>query len=241
MRRLNNKTAIVTGAAHGLGKAISELFAAEGAAVFMLDSVEAGEDLVSAIRKRSGEAAFIRTDLASADEVGRAVRRVGETAGRIDVLCNAAVEEGRGHSAFEAGISEWERWLSLALLGAQHAVHEVLPFMIRQKGGSIINLSSVHGLVARRNAAAEMTARSGLLGFTRSLACDYGAFNIRVNALCPGAIEGVGEPTADNGRTFLARTGQAHEVAAAALFLASDDASFVTGAVLPVDGGWTAG
>ena len=116
--------------------------------------------------------------------------------------------------------------------------------MIRQKSGSIINLSSVQGLVGGRNSVAEITVKSGLVGFTRSVACDYGAFNIRVNAICPGAIqseESGGEAGGRSaGRPLLGRLGQPHEVAYVALFLASDEASFISGAIIPVDGGWTA-
>jgi NAD(P)-dependent dehydrogenase (short-subunit alcohol dehydrogenase family) len=119
--------------------------------------------------------------------------------------------------------------------------------MIRAKAGSIINISSVQGLVAGRNSAAYTTTKHALIGFTRSVACDYGQHNIRCNAICPGAITTRISPPPGSelhqrqiGKTFLGRTGEPREVARAALFLASEDSSYITGAVLTVDGGWTA-
>jgi len=166
----------------------------------------------------------------------------------VDVLCNAAAYESRWHSAIEASPSEWEKCIAVTLMGAQYATRAVLPAMIRQKSGSIINISSVLGLAGGRNSVADSTVKAALLGFTRSVACDYGAFNIRVNAICPGLIESPAEGPdqareaidSASTRTFLGRIGQPHEVACTALFLASDEASYITGAVLPVDGGWAA-
>jgi NAD(P)-dependent dehydrogenase (short-subunit alcohol dehydrogenase family) len=241
MRRLKNKTAIITGGTRGLGKAISELFAEEGAAVFILDSDEqAGAEMVRGIRKRDGSGVFIRTDASSEEETTRSVRLAAEENQRVDILCNAASLIVPWHSAMEASPSEWERCIAVSLLGPQYATRAVLPFMIRQKSGSIINLSSVQGLVGGRNSVAETTVKSGLLGFTRSVAVDYGPFNIRANALCPGAIQDHDVAERAEGRTFLGRRGEPHEVAYAALFLASDEASYITGVMLPVDGGWMA-
>ena len=247
MRRLRNKAAIITGGAHGLGRIISQVFAEEGAAVCILDTDEAaGAQMVFAIRRREGEASFIRTNGSSEEEANRAVQLAAEQGRRVDVLCNAAVHTEHWHSAIETSPSEWARSIEVTLMGAQHMTRAVLPFMIRQKSGSIINLASVRGLAGGRNAVTEGTIQAALLGFTRSVAADYGAFNIRANAICAGAIQTEdgtapnGELTPADGHIFLGRAGQPHEVAYAALFLASDEASYITGAVLPVDGGWKA-
>src|SRR6185503_6087030 len=123
----------------------------------------------------------------------------------------------------------------------------VLKFMAAQKSGSIINISSIQGLVGGRNSVAYTTIKTGLIGFTRSVAYDYGAQNIRCNAICPGAIRTRISPEPGSemhqrqiSKTFLGRTGETREVASVALFIASDESSYVTGAILPVDGGWTA-
>jgi len=248
MRRLNNKTAIISGGAHGICRAISELFAQEGAAVFILDLDEpAGAELTSSLRRRDGNAVFIRTDVSLEEEAARAIRLAAAQTQRIDVLCNAADYVSHWHSAMEASPSEWERCIAVSLMGAQHVTRAVLPFMIRQKSGAIINISSVQGLVGARNSVANSTIQSALLGFTRSVACDYGGFNIRVNAICPGVIQMPDAPASAEGlhqsvnhKTFLGRAGEPHEVACTALFLASDEASYISGAIIPVDGGWTA-
>ena len=247
MGRLKSKTAIVTGGAHGIGRAISERFAEEGAAVFIVDVDPAGQATAATICGQGGEAVFVPGDVSLPDEVARAVKQAAGKSGRIDVLCNNAAYLGTWHSATEANQEEWERSWAVTLMGTQHAARAVLPVMMRQKGGSIINISSVQGLVAGRNSAAYTTVKSALLGYTRSVACDYGPHNIRVNAICPGAIQTRISPQPGDelyerqvSKTLLGRVGQPREVAEAALFLASDESSYITGAILPVDGGWTA-
>jgi NAD(P)-dependent dehydrogenase (short-subunit alcohol dehydrogenase family) len=247
--RLENKTAIVTGGAHGIGRAIVERFAAEGAAVLIVDLDQAvGQDVAAAIRGAGGKATFILCDVSSSEQVCHAVKTAADTCGHVDILCNnAAYLSSQWHNCGEAPDDEWEKCLSVSLMGTQHFTREVLPFMIRAKAGSIINLSSVQGLVAGRNSAAYTTTKHALIGFTRSVACDYGQHNIRCNAICPGAITTRISPQPGSelhqrqiSKTFLGRTGQPGEVATAALFLASDESSYITGAVLAVDGGWTA-
>src|SRR5581483_3281571 len=167
--------------------------------------------------------------------------------GRIDVLCNNAAYLGPGHAALEAADEEWERCYRVSLLGTQHFIAAVLPHMIAQKEGSIVNISSVQGLVGARDSAAYTSIKHGLIGLTRSVAYDYGPQNIRANAICPGAIHTRISPNPGDelyqrqiAKTFLGRVGAPREVAYAALFLASAASSYITGAALPVDGGWTA-
>ncbi|MGZ5567160.1 MAG: SDR family NAD(P)-dependent oxidoreductase [Limisphaerales bacterium] len=243
MQRLKNKTAIVTGAAHGIGRAIAEAFAKEGASVFVLD-LDKKAGLATA--KEIG-ATFVACDVSSSAAVSRAIKAATKKSGRVDVLCNNAAYIGQWHNAGESSDQEWEKCCRVSLMGTEYCTREVLPLMIKQKSGSIINISSIQGLVGGRNSVAYTTIKHALIGFTRSVAYDYGPQNIRCNAICPGAIRTRISPPAGSelhqrqiSKTFLGRVGEPHEVGSAAVFLASDEASYVTGAVLAVDGGWTA-
>jgi NAD(P)-dependent dehydrogenase (short-subunit alcohol dehydrogenase family) len=247
--RLNDKIAIVTGAAHGIGQAIAERFAQEGASVLLADiDDEAGEATAAAIRARGGRAWFQHADVSNATEVAAAVQRASALGGgRIDVLCNNAAYLGHWHDVVAAPREEWDRCYQTGLLGAVHFTREVVPLMVPRQVGSIVNIASVQGMVGARTSAAYTSMKHALLGLTRSTAYDYAPHNIRANALCPGAIATrIAASPGDElhqrqiNKTPLGRLGQPREVAAAALFLASDEASYITGAVLPVDGGWTA-
>ena len=243
MQRLKNKTAIVTGAAHGIGRAIAEAFAKEGASVFVLD-LDKKAGLATA--KEIG-ATFVPCDVSSSAAVTRAIKAATKKIGRADVLCNNAAYIGQWHNAGESSDEEWEKCYSVSLMGTEYCTREVLPLMLKQKSGSIINISSIQGLVGGRNSAAYTTIKHALIGFTRSVAYDYGPQSIRCNAICPGAIRTRISPPPGSelhqrqiSKTFLGRVGEPHEVGSAAVFLASDEASYITGAVLAVDGGWTA-
>lgn len=247
--RLAGKSAIVTGAAHGIGKAIAELFAEEGAWVLLADIDDsAGELAATAIRSAGGQAIFQHVDVADDKQVAAAVRLAADqTGGRIDVLCNNASHLAVWHDVVSAPHEEWERCYQTTCLGSARFLREVLPFMVSRRSGSIVNIASVQGIVGARASAAYTSMKHALIGLTRSAACDYAPHNIRVNAICPGAIETrispqVGTELYDRqiSKTPLGRIGRPREVACAALFLASDESSYITGALLPVDGGWTA-
>jgi len=247
--RLTGKISIVTGAAHGIGKAIAELFAEEGAWVLVADVDDsAGERSAAAIRDRGGQAAFLHVDVADEKQVAAAVRRATDLAGgRIDVLCNNAAYLAPWHDVVAAQREEWEKCFQTGLMGSAHFLREVLPQMMARRSGAIVNIASMQGMVGAKHSAAYTSMKHALIGLTRSVACDYANHNIRVNAICPGPIQTRISPRPGDelyarqiSKTPLGRIGLPREVAYAALFLASDEASYITGAVLPVDGGWTA-
>ncbi|HVT26485.1 MAG TPA: glucose 1-dehydrogenase [Lacipirellulaceae bacterium] len=248
MSRLENKVAIVTGAAHGIGRAIAEMFAAEGASVLLADiDRESGEDVANGIVKSGGQAQFALTDVTSLDEVERAVRIAAERSNRIDILVNNAAHLGDWLDVQQATMNQWDHSYAITLKGAVHFTRAVLPYMNRQKSGSVINIASVQGLVAGRTSAVYTSMKHALVGLTRSTALDFGPQGIRANAICPGPIQTRISPPPGSemhqrqiSKTMLARTGEPREVAWAAVFLASDESSYVTGITLPVDGGWTA-
>ncbi len=248
MDRLKDKIAVVTGAANGIGKAISELFAEEGAWVLVTDvDDESGQETVTGIRGRGGCAEYCHADVSAKADVARAVEIAARRTGSIDILCNnAAYLSPDFHDILGSTDEEWSKCINIALLGAHYFTKATLPHMIRQKHGSIVNVVSIQALAGMMSSVAYTATKAALLGYTLSAAYDYGPQNIRVNALCPGPIQTRISPKPDNphykwqcDNTVLGRVGQPRELAYAALFLASDEASYVTGVTLPVDGGWT--
>lgn len=249
MNRLTGKVAIVTGGANGIGRAICERFAGEGAWVLVVDiEEEAGRDAVENIEANGGRAAFCRGDVSVREDVRHAVEIAAAQTGRVDVMCNnAAYLSPDFHAALESTDEEWRKCIDVALMGTHHFTQAVLPFMISQKAGSIVNVVSIQGMEGMMTSAAYTATKAALLGYTMSVCYDYGLHNIRINSLCPGPIqtriaEGPEDPHYQwqCDQTTLGRVGYPQEVAWAALFLASDESSYVTGATLPVDGGWTA-
>src|SRR3954469_12726382 len=248
MPRLANKVAIVTGAAHGIGRSIAELFATEGAWVLVADvDSEAGELVSNGIKQAGGQGQFLRTDVTSNEDVERAVQAAADHSGRIDILVNNAAHLGDWLDVQQATPEQWSHSYAVNLGGAAAFTRAVLPWMLPHKSGSIINVASMQGLVAGRKSAAYTSMKHGLIGLTRSTALDFGPQGIRANAICPGPIRTRISPPIGSemhqrqvSKTMLARTGEPHEVAMTAVFLASDEASYITGIALPVDGGWTA-
>lgn len=189
----------------------------------------------------------MRADVSDGEEVRTFAASAEQQTGRIDIVCcNASYTVGSQHDLLNASDEEWESNIEIGLMGTRHLVKAALPAMMRQQGGSIIIISSVQALAACPGSAAYTSIKAAQLGLVRSLALDYGRYNIRANAICPGPIRvryspqpGTPDYEWQIEKTVLKRIGEPREIGYATLFLASDEASYITGAVLPVDGGWT--
>lgn len=247
--RLKDRVALITGGASGIGRATAELFVREGARVAVADySKDGGQDTVKAIKEAGGDAMFTPVDVSDSAQVTRMVDAVLQAYGRIDILFNGAGILHYG-TVLETDEQAWNRVLSINLTGTYLCCRTVLPHMIRQGGGSIINVASTVGAHdACANAVAYVTSKGGVTLFTRAMAIDHAKQGVRVNALVPGATDTpmIRNAIAPEALEALAashpigRLGRPEELAKAVLFLASDDASFVTGTAMYVDGGQTA-
>lgn len=250
-RRFRDQVAVVTGAASGIGQATAEALAREGAAVILGDiDEERGRHVASGILKRGGEARFLKTDVSRQDQVERLVQEARNSFRGIDILCNSAAYLFATHPLLETSEEEWDHSLNVNLKGIYWCCRAVLPVMLEQGAGVIVNVASVLGVVGAPSYASYAASKGGVLALTRSLALDYGPRGIRVNAVCPGSIESPPvasalkeQPEARKAieqRVALRRLGTPLEVAKAILFLSSHESSYVTGSLLFVDGGWTA-
>jgi NAD(P)-dependent dehydrogenase (short-subunit alcohol dehydrogenase family) len=253
--RLQGKVAIITGAASGIGKATALLFAREGAKLVLADLNEAHLlEVAEAVKALAGEVTIRPTDVASEGQVRELVGLALQRYHRIDIACNNAGITG---DIAKVGLAEqetdnWLRVYSVNVLGAVYMMKYVAEPMCKQRSGAIVNTSSVAGIRSGAGPNAYSASKAALINLTQTAACDFGSFNVRVNAVCPGLIEtGMTKPVFDyarqtgkeeklGSRAELRRFGLPAEVAHAILFLASDEASFITGQALPVDGGNTA-
>lgn len=247
--RLEGKVAIVTGVGPGIGSAISTLFAAEGASVVMADIKPASaKQTEKLIRSNGGNAITVTADAGSSDDWQRLVSTALENYGQVNILVNSAAQATPG-TVMETSEYEWDRSLRQTLTSAFLGCRACIPHMIKVGGGAIINISSANGIFTNPAIVAYVTAKTGILGLTRSVAMDYGLQGIRCNAICPGLVvndvtahrlfDAPEEARGARDPYFVGRWGAPSDIAAAALYLASDESSFVTGAVLPVDGGLT--
>jgi NAD(P)-dependent dehydrogenase (short-subunit alcohol dehydrogenase family) len=248
MGRLQGKSAIVTGAASGMGLAIALEFAAEGAAVVVADrNGSAARDAVAAIESRSGSGLAVETDVTSRSDTVKMRDAALERFGRIDVLVNNA--GARCIKGFLDHTEEdWHRMIDINLTAHFLCAQAVLPSMLAQGKGKIVCVASIAGHVGRPDRAAYCAAKAGVLGLVRALAMDVRGRNICVNAISPGSIAtplnaaASGDPRVDwGGETVIGRWGRPEDVAHAALFLASDESDYVTGTDLAVEGGWLIG
>ncbi len=251
--KLAGKTAIVTGGGMGIGKGIARVFSREGANVVIGDiNSEAGTATAEELRQAGGAVRFVLADVASEEAVKRMVQETADEYGHIHILVNNA-GIGVYKSVLDTSSADWDRCLGVNLKGAFLCSKYVIPHMQKAGGGSIIHIASVHAAATVAATAPYAASKGGMAALTRNMAIDYAGDNIRVNAVCPGwiltpLIESIfasaPNPEEMRRRTtekqLLGRLGTPEDIGLAALYLASDDSSFVTGSMLFVDGGLTA-
>ena len=250
MGRLQDKVALITGAATGIGRAGAIRFAAEGAHVWVADVDDRGEAVVAEIHAAGGSAAFTHLDVTDPDSVERAFALVDARFGRLNVLYNnAGGSSPRDNKVTKVENEEFWRTIKVDLFGTFLCCKAAIPLMVKTGGGSIVNTTSSAALRGIKNSDAYTAAKGGVLALTQSMAVNYAADGIRVNALAPSGIrtERVLKRLAEmnyvvdeKGGGHLLGLGQPTDIASAALFLASEDSAYVTGITLPVDGGWYA-
>ncbi len=248
--KLMGRIAVITGAAAGIGRAACLLFAQHGASVAAIDRDETGNvETVEKIRGSGGKAEAFTADVSSARDVEDVVRRIKERWSRVDILFNNAgiVTGGKVHTLQE---EEWDRVFAINMKSMFLFSRAIIPMFLRQGGGVILNMASTTALRVAPDRALYTASKGAVLAFTKSMAVDYAGDNIRVNCLCPGTVDTPSlnvrlsaKGNADElrkqfiARQPLRRLGKAEEIAEAALYLVSDDAAFVTGSALQIDGG----
>jgi NAD(P)-dependent dehydrogenase (short-subunit alcohol dehydrogenase family) len=251
---LKNKVALVTGGASGIGRATALLFAREGASVVVIDvKATAGREVEGQISSTGGQALFLEADVSLDRDCQRVVQQVRQQFGAIQVVFNNAGIIRRA-SVLELSQEDWDRVMTVNVKSVYLVSRHVIPLMVESGGGSIINTASGWGLAGGAKAAVYCASKGAVVLLTKAMAIDHGPQNIRVNCICPGdtdtsmlrnEAQQVGEPDepflTEAARRPLGRVGKPEEIANAALFLASDASSFVTGSALVIDGGALAG
>lgn len=245
---LKDKVALVTGGSSGIGRAIAQVFAREGARVMVCDvHVEAGRETVRSIQAAGGDALFEAADVGNVEHCRAVVSRTQALYGRLDVACNNAGIAGDLLPTADLPVDAWAQVINTNLSGVFYGMKYQIPAMLQAGGGAIVNIASILGLVAYARAPAYTAAKHGVLGLTQCAALEYASQGVRINAVAPAFIQtpmirGVdADPEAHRalvGLHPMARLGQPEEVAELVAWLASGRASFVTGACYPIDGGY---
>ena len=255
MTRIDGKTAVVTGSGNGIGRAMALALAAAGANVTVSDVLaDDGQRTVDEIKQAGGSAFFVAADVSDAAQAENLIAATVDRFGRIDILANNAGIGGGRLRLHEIVPEDFDRVINVNLRGTFLCSKFAIPHFLAQRDGRIVNTASTYGLIGAPNAAAYCASKGGIINLTRQMAVDYGPDGIRVNAICPGYIDtGLGRrgPTLNPqeyeaanavrekaaGMQPLGRQGQPSEIGEVALFLASDASSFMTGSIVPVDGG----
>ncbi len=253
--RLEGKVALITGAASGMGRSTAELFAAEGATVAVTDfNAELGQATAEAVTAGGGHARFWQMDVSSEASVQRVTNAAVAAFGKLDILVNCAGIIGVDKPTHEITEAEWDSLFAVDVKGVFFATKHAVPHLIQNGGGSIVNFSSIYGLIGNDEFTAYHVAKGAVTMQTRQDAASYGKYNIRVNSVHPSTVltplvEGIanefdgGLPAYEKMMTAnqsIRRLGRPEDVAYAVLYLASDESTWVTGVNLPLDGGYTA-
>lgn len=245
--KLQNKVAIITGAGSGIGKATALIFAKERAKVVVANRREdKGQNTVDEIKKQGWEAMFIKTDVSNWDDVSNMVEKVVESYGKVDILVNNAGVLRMG-SLTEVNEDDWNYVLNINLKGVFYTMKKIIPLMIKQGKGKIVNIASIAGLVGFEQIGPYCASKGGVIALTREAALEYAKHKININCIAPGVIRtemtGMLEDEQTNSyyrlQTPYPRLGEGEDIGYAALYLASDESDFMTGQVMVVDGGWT--
>ena len=242
--RLKDKVAIITGAASGMGHGEAIRFAQEGAKVVVADlNIEGAQQVAEEIKAAGGEAIAVAVNVMKVEDIQACVKAAEEAFGQVDILVNNAGVFDKYAKALDVTSDQWAFMLNVNLTSVFEFSKAVLPAMIERGNGAIVNIASVAGLVAGKGGAGYTASKHGVIGLTKHLSAEYARFGIKINAICPGTIEtplvkdvlaGLSKEAVPT-RTF----GQVEEVADLAVFLASDEAKFMSGAMVPIDGGFT--
>lgn len=248
MKSFENKVVIVTGASSGIGLATAKAFAREGAKVVISDiNEQAGQETVKSIENESGEATFIKCDVSSEEDVKNLVDMTIQKYGRLDCAYNNAGIEGTPSSTTECSVSNWDKTINTNLKGVWLCMKYEIPAMLKNGKGSIVNCSSIAGLVGFETIPAYVASKHGVIGLTETASLEFAKQNIRVNAVCPGVIDtpmlerftqGNEEQMAQ--QDPMGRVGRPEEIADSVLWLCSEKSSYVTGQAIAIDGGWVA-
>jgi len=247
---LKNKVALITGGASGIGRATAHIFAREGAKTVLADmDTTQGEETTHEICKTGGEAIFVKTDVSKSAAVEALVQKTIDTFGQLDCAFNNAGIFGRSALLADFTEDDWDQLIDINLKGVWLCMKYEIPHML-ERGGSIVNASSVSGLVGSKSSPLYAASKHGVTGLTRTAALQYADKNIRVNCTCPGAIhtpmlEHIFSHNPANREKYtaaapLGRLAKPEEVAEAVAWLCSDASGYITGVALPVDGGWVA-
>lgn len=250
MKELENKVALVTGAASGIGKETALLFANEGAKVVVSDIAEDdGKKVVKEIEDNGGEALFVKADTSSPEDHKVLIDETIDTFGQLDIAVNNAGIGGPEEPVGEYPVDGWDNIIGINLSGVFYGINRQIPAMLDSGGGSVINMASILGAVGAPNVAGYVAAKHGVVGLTKSAALEYAEQNIRVNAVGPGYVytnmvneEEMGKEGIEALEKLhpMGRLGEAKEIAEMVLWLASDKSSFATGSYFPVNGGYLA-